>query len=610
MLGSALWFGGAAWAANARPIAASSEAVSTEGVAHRASSAFDGLFTTGWAEGDTGDGAGAWIEVRFAQPIDVASVSLFPGWLGGSDREIREYGRPKLVTLSIETAGEPVVKQERLLDPGESGPLRHDVRIDAPQAKALRVTIDEAFPGGLVSDTFIAEIAVNLIAGTPAPAVGEVVSWLDSDAGKAASASQRDAAIALFDKIHAEQFGDSDSLDQLMAWAADGAPYLRDRVTNKVPAAFRVNALQPDKTSIEALLKLRDSNAIPAIERAALRVAGPLAADLRRRAKLFDAYQELRGGGGRNIKPWGQEGFAKGALRSLGTPLDVVVDGYGGLYVADTGNNRVQRFSVDTGVVEKVWGAAEPAVTDVWFTGTRDGYASGAAPGEGDGEFVNPVDLALVPGKDGDGLLVLDARGRVTHIDAAGNVAHVQKMTYEMGVSSAEGHLVLVGKSKVAVVFGNIGAVYDLRDWSELGAFELKEGPPSGAVALPGNKLGLVYGQHLIGYSLDGFRHGDLLGDSLGGGFQDWSVTLDEKGKLWAVLDTGSVVKFKKPGKVDFAVTIGEYSLQTPRIAVYQDLVFVTESDRILHADALELLAKAESGESGSGLLETGEELE
>jgi hypothetical protein len=221
-----LWLG-AAHAASA-PISASSEASGTDGSKRTAGLAFDGLLSTGWAEGDLGDGAGAWLEVRFAQPTDLATISIFPGYLGGADREIREYGRPKLVTVKVETAGEPVVKQERLLDPGERGPFRHDVALPVTKAKSVRLTIDEAFPGGLYSDTYISEVAINLTGGAPPPqAVVDAVSWLVSDPGKKASEAQRDAAIALFDKVHDSPVGDSDSLKILMNWASDGAPFAR-----------------------------------------------------------------------------------------------------------------------------------------------------------------------------------------------------------------------------------------------------------------------------------------------------------------------------------------------------------------------------------------------
>lgn len=597
-------------AAPPRPISASSEAVASSGGKHLAANAFDGLLSTGWAEGELGDGNGAWLELRFDKPVDVESISIFPGWLGGSDREIREYGRPKLVTLSFEVAsGEPVVKQERLLDPGESGPLRHDVAISVPQARAVRITFDEVLAGGLYSDTFVSEVAVNLVDGKPVPAVSDVTGWLASEAGLAAAEKSRTEAIAMYDAISGSEFGDRDKLRVLMEWAADGAPYLRERVARVTPG-FRVQPLQPDKTAIEALLKLKDSNAIPAIERAALRVTGSLADDLRRRAKLFDAYQELLGGGGRNIPPWGQEGFGKGALRSLGEPLDIVADGYGALYVADVGNNRVQRFGLESGVTDRQWGAAEPGVTDVWFTRKREAYASGSMPGEEPGSFTNPVDLAVVPGKEGDRLLVLDARGRITVIEPDDSIGHVQKITTDMGIGSGaggEGHIVTT-KGKAIAIYGNEGFVWDLEDWTELGRFTLEDGVPTSAVAFKNGKLGLVYGPKLVLYSTDGFRHGDVIGESLGEGYQDWAVTLDERGKLWAVLDTGRVVKFKKPGKVDYSVKLGTYSFENPRIAVFADNVFVTEGDRIVHADALDLLAKEAAGVAGDGTLQIPED--
>ncbi|MEQ1505121.1 MAG: discoidin domain-containing protein, partial [Myxococcota bacterium] len=243
-------------AAAPRPVSASSESTGTDGVKHLAAHAFDGLLSTGWAEGDLGDGVGAWLEVRFDAPTDVSSVSIYPGWLGGSDREIREYGRPKVVTLSFEVAGgEPVTRQERLLDPGDQGPLRHDVSVDVPKVKAIRIALDEVLTGGLYSDTFIAEVAVNLVGGAPPPAVADVATWLGSDAGQKAAEAQRTTAIGVFEKVTSAEFGDRDGLKALMDWAADGAPYLRDRAA-KVPAGFRVQAIQPDQTSIEALLKL------------------------------------------------------------------------------------------------------------------------------------------------------------------------------------------------------------------------------------------------------------------------------------------------------------------------------------------------------------------
>jgi hypothetical protein len=580
---------------------ASSELSGTDGK-KPAALAFDGLLGTGWVEGAPDDGAGSWIELTFDKPVDVASVSLYPGFLGGANRTIREYGRPKLVTLTLTVPGaEPVVKQERLLDPGEVGPLRHDVTLAAAGATSLRITIDEVFSGGLYSETHLAEVAVNLVSGSRPQPVEDAMAWLQSEEGQAAAQKHRAEAVALFDKVSTAEFGDRPSFETLLDWAVDGAPFLRERVA-RLPMGFRLAALQPDKTSIEALLKLKDANAIPAIERAGIRLTGDLAKDLARRARLFDAYTDLGSANLRNVPAWGQSGIAKGQLRSFGAPLDVAVDAYGHLFVADVGNHRVQQFGVDTGVVDKVWGAKEPDVSEAWFYGKRDAYAAGARAGTGSGEFVNPADLAVVAGKDGDTLYVLDAKGRLTEISPDGAVTRVVQLPTDGGAGEGEIHVVADAKSVVAV-FGDEGWVYTRKDWeAEPVAFELKEGPPSSAVLLSSTKLGLVYEGRLILYSTDGFRFGDLLGDSLGTGYENWSVTRDERGKLWAVLDTGVAVKFKKPGTVDFRIEVADYSLQNPRIAVYDDHVFVSDGDRLLHVDALEIL-QSESG-GGTGNLE------
>lgn len=604
---SIVWF--AAQAALAG-VSASSEGVGTDGARHSAAKAFDGLFSTGWAEGDLDDGDGAWLEIRFDRPIDLESISIFPGMLSGIDRAIKEYGRPKLLTVTVENGGEPVVKQERLLDVGYEGPMRHDVRLSVPGARSVRLTLDDSYTGGLYSDTFITEVAINLVAGNVPASVTELRTWVDSAAGQKAEEAQRAKVIAIFDRIAAAEFGDRESMYDLQAWAADGAPYLRDRASLRVPYGFRLSAVTPDKTSIEAILKLKDSNAIPAVERAALRSTGAYSNDLARRAKLFDAYQEVLGGGGRNVVPWGQTGIGKGELKGLGEPLDIAVDEYGGVYVADVGNNRVVRFSASNGTVEQMWGMAVPAVAESWFGRKREGYASGATPGDADGQFVNPIDLELVPDHGSKGVLVLDSAGRVTYIDPNGKISWVHKVGTVSKVSPGKGgsaHILQTG-GKVVVLWGDEGWIYTLDTWTEVARFELEDGAPTSAVVLADGQFGLVYDDQLIRYSQDGFRLGDLLGDTLGQGFQDWAVTLDEKGKLWAILDTGELVKYKKPGKVQFRVPLVTYPLEAPRIAVIDDMVYVTSADKILRADALELLEKREAGTPETGLLKIEQE--
>ncbi len=584
---------------------ASSSTTDSDGRPHPADHAFDGLLSTAWAEGASGDGAGEWIEVRFDQRIDVTSVSIWPGWLGGRDREIREYGRPRAVTVTFDTATEKVEARDVLLDPAEAGPLRHDIPVDAPGARSMRITIDDPYGGGIRSDTYIAEIAVNFTGGALPGAVWSTRSWTKS--ATMSAERHRSAVDALGEKITSEQFGDRDSLDQLLDWASDGAPYVRQRVRTRVPAGFRVQALPPDAAAIEALLKLKDPNAVGAIERAALRVAGRPAELLHRRARLLEAYGDVRGGGARVVEPWGQSGFAPGALRSFGEPLNLALDPRIGVVVADVANHRVQRFAFADGRVDRVFGSKEPGLSESWFSETRDPYAAGSAPSAEPGRFILPVDVATRPKRQGAEILVLDqgretegtgSWGRITHLDSEGNVLFTQPLGFDSPIDGdigGAGHLVATG-GWVAAIWGDAGVVYKTKPgaWVETARFEISDGVPRGAVKW-GGRLALVFGTDVILYGRDGFRFGKVEGLDFLSGVENWDVTLDDKGKLWAVLDRGDVVEFTRSGKVKQRVTIDEYGLEMPRLAIADELAFISTEDRIIQADLREIQADLEA---------------
>lgn len=587
---------------------ASSELKGSDGKKHTAELAFDGLLQTGWAEGDAGPGDGAWIELKLDKATPVASVSIWPGNLADGSKTLREYGRPRNVTVTLTTPGGPVTAQT-VIDYGKTGedlkPIRWDVPVEADGVTAVRVSFDQNHEGYVFNDTFVAEIALNFTKGVVPDAVDKAKKYEDTPQAKAAADKNKEQIVAWFDQIKAQEFGDSDTLDKIMDQAADGAPFMRER-TKAVPHGFRVHALPPDDVAVEALLKLKDANAIPAIEMASLRVGKKEAKALAEKVEYFYAYQELIGGGNRNVPNFGEEGWEVGALRGFGEPIAIQADHFGNLYVADVGNHRVQAFDMN-GKSVRQWGG-EASITNRWFGGTRRYYVAGGTPGDKPGQFVNPVDVAMIPyGKAGDGFAVLDASGRVQLFDVGGQPTISWKLrtddVIEPGVGG-EGYIEYVG-GKIAVIWDRQGFVYSL-EAEELGTFEIAKednSAPNGTCALPNGKLGLIFGDNLIMYSLDGFRHGSLLGDERGEGWEDWDVTVDEDGKLWAVTDTGWVYKYKKPGKVEFKVQIADYSFEAPRLAVYDDMVFVTERNHIVKADALELKAKAElaAAESGEG---------
>jgi hypothetical protein len=578
---------------------ASSVLKDEEGKVWSADAAFDGSLATAWAEGVDGDGTGSWLELKFDGKTPVESISIWPGDLSKGQRSARERGRPYMVTVTLlGTTGE-VKKEARTLDPAEEGPLRVDVAL-VGEATGVRITMDRVVAGGIRDDLAIAEVAVNFASGAvPAP-VTRFRDYLGSAAGLAVLAKDREQIITLFDRITASDLGDSDAFGMIAERAAEGAPMLRNEVKGRVPAGYRMTALPPDAEAVEALMKLKDPNAIPALERAALRSTGEAQADLREKVEIFKAYEELLDED-RFVPAWGMSGWEPGALQALGEPLGFDVDSIGRFYVADIANHRVQRFET-SGKLDAEWGRGKPDITNIWFGKGRAWYAAGRLPGKGDGEFTNPVDLAVIPGRFEDRIAVLDTTGRVQILDEKGAKVGGYELTTDGPMSPArggEGYL-LHQKGRLITIWANECFVHDLNG-RQLEAWRIEDGAPIAATIFKNGKLGLAFRDQLIEYSQDGFRYGGVLGDELGDGFEAWDVTFDERGKLWAVTDDGYIAKYKRPGVLDFRLPFSQVSVQVPRLVVREETAYITTGDHIEVVDTLALREAAEAAAAEMG---------
>ena len=105
------------------------------------------------------------------------------------------------------------------------------------------------------------------------------------------------------------------------------------------------------------------------------------------------------------------------------------------------------------------------------------------------------------------------------------------------------------------------------------------------------------FSTEVVQYHGEGFRHGTVISsEQLGRGHEDFDMALDEKNKLWILTDDGTVIKFKRPGKVDFSVDAVLRPLKHPRIAVREGMVFFLSDDRIEQADALQARLDEEQG--------------
>ena len=558
---------------------ASSELTDDNG-RHPAAAAFDGLLGQGWAEGETGYGEGAWVEVDLGAATDIKNVTVWPGNLSQGARTYREYSRPRALQVEVDGAavGDPVRLEDKM--------QRVDIPLEA-RGRKVRVVVTEVYEGIVFSDLFISEVAINFPDRGP---LGKLDAWT---AGReAASLYEKYTADveARYVAYKAAEFGDPEALAWLMQAVAEGPPYLAGKVKSLVPDGYRAQAIKSDELAQTAVRKLQDANGISSFQLAMLRATGDEEEALKDTVEIFAAFQELIGGGNRNVPYWGQTGWEPGALRGFGEPLSLVVDRDGKVFVADTGNNRVQVFS-DQGRPDRQWGP-KPEITDAWFDTGRKWYVSGAAPGEKAGEFWSPIDIVIIPEKDADGFAVLDALGRVQVFDSTG------RQTISWTVQTGEratagyggtGHLLWVsGKKRLYALIGDEAVGYTLTG-EEVSRWKIADGTPRDAVSLKSGKLVLAFYDGLITYDPDGFRYGVLTNrDSLGAGYESVGLAVDEKGKLWALTDVGIAVKLKGSGKVDWQVPVVSYPLYAPRLIVQDGMLYFTSEDKVKVVDALQ----------------------
>jgi hypothetical protein len=561
---------------------ASSTLVNQDRKRLEARNAMDGLLKTSWAESKEGQGEGAWLEINLGHVIDVTEISIWPGNLEQGAKSFRENARPRNIKLTLSGARvSPTILEVQL----EDRMHRADIPFEG-RGRILRIDVVDVYEGFVFPDLHIAEVGINFHSSLDH--IMPLVKWLDSDAAGRAHAGHEKAVRDAFSKIQESEFGDDASLVFLMDQAGDGADYVRRKANQYVDAGYLAAAIRPDPDGVEALRKLKDPNAIPALELAHLRLKGDRADEMKEIIEYFYAYQTFIGGGRNNIPNWGTEGWELGAIQSFGEPVAIEVDQFGNLLLADTGNHRIQRFNRD-GKSERQWGP-EAGITSEWFDEGRTFFVSGAAPGDAAGSFLTPLDVELLPGKENDGFAVLDAKGRVQIFDGEGNGVIGWVVEFQSSVDpevGGEGYLTWLPKKKILfVVLGRDFVGYTL-DGEEVVRTELKDGTPNAMEASPrGNYLMLVYGREVIRYDADGFRFGVIMGEEdLGIGFEDMDLTLDEDGRIWAITDQGWALRFKKPGKLDYKIRFSEIDLVHPRIAVQEEYIYVVDRDRIVRLD-------------------------
>ncbi len=540
--------------------------------------AFDGLLDTSWAEGKPTVGLGEWLEVDLGADVEVEFLSI---WGGSFSDEESWRARSRLAVATVTATG-PDGEITRTADIGDRF-ARKDVRIGAA-IRSLRITIDEVHEGGVFSETHIAEVAFNFREG-PNKELEETIqknlaryrSTRDSDK-KAEEALEKAYAAAREGEEYRENFR------LISRTAARGHDYRGTAVQKYVPVGFRLQHLSFHEGAVDMLGRLKDANAINALQRAA---AGAFSVDdrewLHGAVAYFRAYQSLLRTPRSTVPNWGSEGMERGAFQSRGEPLAMATDSLGNVYVADVGNNRVQRLS-EAGTADRVLGGEKKAIVETWFGDSTEPYASGAAAGTKPGLFNQPVHLTV---GNYDILAVIDADMRMQTFDGEGKpLAQWQVDTKwrpraGRGVSTPiltwmEDDFYLLVEDEV-IIYSSKG--------EQKKRYHLEGGKVQCAVIAAGGKLLVrhVGEGEIIEYKPeDGFRQGRWTKKGLpDDGSEDWDMATDEDDNVYVITDAGMLYKWNKRGKFREQREFFENARDVPRISVFSPIVYVSAKNEI-----------------------------
>lgn len=540
--------------------------------------AVDGQLQTAWMEDAAGHGTAEQYTLNLHTSMEIKSLSIWPGNLSNGSRSFKQYARPKLIRVLIDgkQVGEPI----RLTDTMR----RFDIDVETTGRK-IEIVVDEVFEGLVYSDMAIAEIAVNFPDQTQSKRMQQ---WIDSKDGQRRTDKFIEELNVAYNSCKTAEFGDKESFEKIGQAAADGSPLYQQKVKAYVPDGFRIQALPSDPTAQKALRKLQNPNGVPYLELAALRSWGKERRLIQADAEYLLAYGDLIGGPNRNVRFWGESGWSVGELQSFGEPLPLEVNRFGDIYIADTGNNRIQLFNPDGRSIRQ-WGNPKAGITNAWYSKNRPYYASGSEPGRKSGQFTNPVDVTLLPEKEVDGFATLEANGRVQLFDSEGRalISWTASPSYapEGGLGGTAYIAYLPKRDYICTILQDEGICFN-RDAEELHRWEIPDGTPNAVEVLPNDKILMAFGDTVVAYTFDGFRDRVIMDSKvLGEGFESLDMTLDENNKLWILTDRGMAYKFKRPGKVDFSMPVIDRAIRYPRIAVIEDIMYITSDDQIEMVD-------------------------
>jgi len=504
-------------------------------------------------------------------------------WGGAFGSREEWQGRGRLAEATILVKG-PGGDLEKTMTFGDRF-ARRDVSIGS-EVRTLRITIDAVHEGTIFADTHIAEIAFDFTAA-PDPAwqaaIDKSISRSRSLRTAPAKALEALDTAYLLCKANDDY---SSNFKAIGSHAVRGPDYLLAQVKKHVPPGYRLQFLQFDEAAFEKLGRLKDPNAISYLEVAAMGAIKD--ADriwLLETVEFFKAYQDLRRTPRSTVPNWGSTGLENGAFMGRGEPLSISVDSSGNVWVADVGNNRVQRLSPQ-GTSTLVLGGEGRVVAEQWFGDSGSPYASGATPGREGGQFVQPLHVSV---GNYDLAAVIDAELRVQVFGADGKLHSTWTIDTPWRPEAGTGNgtpIITWLDDNFYFLLGDEVFVYSAK--GELKTrYHLEGGGVQCAVIAAGGRLLVrhVGAREIIEYNpADGFRQGRWARKGVpDDGSEDWDMATDEKDNLYVVTDAGKIYKWNKRGRFLKEIPIFENPRDMPRIAVFGPTIYVAAKDEIAH---------------------------
>lgn len=529
--------------------------------------AFDGDLSTGWqtAEGSNGE----WIDIELSPPRLITSLTLFGGRFS-SPTSFAEHNR--LAGAEVVVTHRGGVERLPVSVPDAFAPVTIEI---GREVKKLRVVLGPAYSGSIYADTSIAELAFNLDQ-KDAALTSALETWKRSRPGETQLTAYR---ARLEEAIAAAQTGELGGFSLIADAARRGLEPLRVQAQKLAGPGLALSLLDPEPSALEALKKIGTPEAADALEQARYLLDEGERPAVARAAAMLRAGVELKQPR-RNLPRWGTSGWEAGALRGRREPLALALDPDEYVFVADTGNNRLQRFDPD-GRFERSSGSA--ATLEERFFGQEVApYVAGHRSGDKPGQLTQPISLAWKKEWGKETLLVLDTTLRIQLFDrdfrlqGGAQLSYPEQPTPGLGLGNPQ---VLWLEGKPAVAWKNDIKVFDLKGKVKKTIhFER----PVRTLAVAGKTLWVHHGGlSLQPYTLNGQKQGVPLALPAEDAFEDIDLTSDSRGTLYGLSDQGILYTVDGKGKLGTPRRLLDEPTPPLRLAVGKERIFITGGDKI-----------------------------